>query len=183
MNVNPSATSRMARTLGIQVSLASVVLLTVSCSSPSREYAVPTDLCGVQVPVSALEPVLPAGDGVSLHPSAVGGNKRCRLHVDGESVLSTSIEPWEKDASAQDVARVALEVEPGDTQSEDRRFLYSKKGAVGRVICPGGNAAERSLWATVRVTHDDATEVEMKTLITAFADAVAASGECGQVVG
>ncbi|MEU0660600.1 hypothetical protein [Streptomyces lavendulocolor] len=173
----------MARMLGTHVGLSAMVLLTVSCSAPSREYAVPADLCGVEVAASALEPVLPPGKDASLHPTAVGGNKRCRLHVDGESVLSTSIEPWEKDASVQDVARVALEVDPGDTQSEDRRFLYSKKGAVGPVACPGANTADRSLWATVRVTHDDATEEQMKTLITTFTDAVAAAGECAEVLG
>ncbi|WP_328395761.1 hypothetical protein OHS70_09780 [Streptomyces sp. NBC_00390] len=173
-----SAPSHTARTLAACAGLTAMLMLTASCSSPTREYAVPTDLCGVKVAASALEPVLPPGEKVSLHPSDVGGNKRCRLHVDDESALSASIEPWEKDATAQDVARVALDVDPADTPSKDRRFLYSKKGAVGRVECPDANSSDQLLWATVRVTHDDATEAEMHKLIAAYADAVPTSGAC-----
>jgi hypothetical protein len=114
--------------------------------------------------------------------TAVGENKRCRLHVDDESTLSASIEPWERNASAQDVARVALAVDPSDTQSKDRRFIYSKTGAVGRVNCPTTSSSNQFLWATVRVTHDEATAGEMRELIAAYADAVAASSECGEML-
>lgn len=169
--------------LTVGASFAAVVTVTVSCSSPVREYKVPTALCGVKIAPAVLEPVLPPGNEVTLHPTDVGGNKRCRLHVDGASVLSASIERWEQDTSTQDVASGALAVDPLDNQSKDRRFIYSKTGAVGRVNCPDPQTSDGSLWATVRVTHDDATEADMKSLITAYADSVAASGECSKMMG
>ncbi|MFC8918967.1 hypothetical protein ACFT5C_24705 [Streptomyces sp. NPDC057116] len=181
MNVIPSAPRNKARALAPGVWLATLLITTVSCASSDRQYAVPVDLCGVKVTASALESVLPPGSKASQHPTAVGSNKRCRLHVDDGPVLSVSIEPWERDASAQDVARVALEVDPADTQSEDGRFIYSSKGAVGRVDCPGATASHRSLWATVRVTHEDATEAQMRALITTYANGVPASGACGDM--
>lgn len=179
----PSAPSHLTRTLAAGVGLAATLTFTASCSSPAREYAVPTDLCGVKIVAAVLEPVLPPGKEASLHPTAAGGNKRCRLHVDGKAVLSASIEPWEKDTSAQDVARGALAVGPLDTPSKDHRYIYSKTGAVGRVNCPIPQNSNRSVWATVRVTHNDATNTDMKSLITAYTDAVAASGECSEVMG
>ncbi|MES9806196.1 MULTISPECIES: hypothetical protein [Streptomyces] len=158
--------------------------LVVSCSSPAREYAVPTDLCGVEVPSSVLEPVLPPGREISAHPTdpESTGIVRCRLHVDGKSVFSASIERWEKDTSARDVAGPAQSVGPGDAQSEGARFVYSATGAVGRVDCRAANDAGRSVWATVRTTRDGTTAEQMKDLITAYADSAAASGECSKVL-
>ncbi|MFF8833532.1 hypothetical protein [Streptomyces sp. NPDC015131] len=179
----PNPRSGLPRAVLPAIGLSIMLALTTSCSSPEREYAVPGDLCGVRVPAKALEPVLPAGKEATLHPSAIGENKRCRIHVDGKSVFSASIEPWEKDAKAQDVARVTLSVEPSDTLSKDRRYIYSPTGAVGRVECPAPPDSKRSVWATVRVTHDDATEADMKNLIEAYAKAVAASGACREMLG
>ncbi|GGR45926.1 hypothetical protein GCM10010497_56650 [Streptomyces cinereoruber] len=161
-----------------------VLALTVSCSSPAREYAVPTDLCGIEVPASALEPVLPPGKEISAHPTDPKGTgiARCRLHVDGESVFSASIERWEEGASARDVAGPAQSVGPGDAQSEDARFVYSATGAVGRVDCRAADDAGGSVWATVRTTRDGTTAEQMKDLITAYADSAATSGECSKVL-
>ncbi|MFJ7130759.1 hypothetical protein [Streptomyces sp. NPDC098101] len=160
-------------------------MLTVSCSSPAREYAVPAELCGVGVPASVLEPVLPPGKEISAHPTDPEGTgiARCRLHVDGKSVFSASVERWEKDASARDVAGPAQSVGPGDARSEDGRFVYSAAGAVGRVDCRAADDAGRSVWATVRTTRDGTTGEQMKDLVTAYADAVGASGACDEVLG
>ncbi|MFE5729842.1 hypothetical protein ACFQ7A_02860 [Streptomyces sp. NPDC056528] len=175
---------RLARLLGAGVGAGAVLALTVSCSSPAREYAVPADLCGVEVPASVLEPVLPPGKEISAHPTDPKGTgiARCRLHVDGKSVFSASIERWEKDTSARDVADLAQSVDPGDTQSEDARFVYSAEGAVGRVVCRAADAAGRSVWATVRTTRDGTTPEQMKDLVTAYADSAAASGACDAVL-
>ncbi|MGA5216698.1 hypothetical protein ACPCAE_11570 [Streptomyces cinereoruber] len=144
----------------------------------------PTDLCGVEVPASALEPVLPPGKEISAHPTDPKGTgiARCRLHVDGESVFSASVERWEKGTSARDVAGPAQSVGPGDAQSEDARFVYSTTGAVGRVGCRAANDAGKSVWATVRTTRDGTTAEQMKNLITAYAGSAATSGECSKVL-
>ncbi|WP_432126641.1 hypothetical protein [Streptomyces sp. bgisy082] len=158
--------------------MGALLVLTASCSSPAREYAVPVELCGVGVPASVLEPVLPPGKEISAHPTDPEGTgiARCRLHVDGKSVFSASVERWEKDASARDVIGPAQSVGPGDARSEDGRFVYSAADAVGRVDCRAADDAGRSVWATVRTTRDGATGEQMRDLITAYAGSVAASG-------
>ncbi|MEU8544596.1 hypothetical protein AB0C52_32145 [Streptomyces sp. NPDC048717] len=183
----PSASIHAARTGKVAAGLGVVLVLTTSCASPAREYAVPTDLCGVKIAPEVLAPALPAGKEISAHPRNAQdvGIVRCRLHVDGESVFSASIERWEKDTSAVDVAVTALNVDPGDTQSADHRFVYSTKGAVGRVDCPApttGALAGATVWASVRVTRDGVSGEQMKDLITAYAAAVSASGRCGEVL-
>ncbi|MFJ5938971.1 hypothetical protein [Streptomyces sp. NPDC093071] len=54
----------------------------------------PAELCGVGVPASVLEPVLPPGKEISARPTDPQGTgiARCRLHVDGESVFSAGVE-------------------------------------------------------------------------------------------
>ncbi|MEU7024497.1 hypothetical protein ABZ990_28165 [Streptomyces sp. NPDC046203] len=165
-------------------------LVLSSCTSPgagAREYAVPDSLCGVGIAPEVLAPALPAGKEISAHPRNGQdiGIVRCRLHVDGKSVFSASIERWEKDTSAADVAVTALNADPGGSQSTDHRFVYSTKGAVGRVVCPApatGAIAGATVWASVRVTRDGVSSEQMKDLITAYTNAVSASGRCGEVL-
>lgn len=180
-----TAPRRLARLLGAGVGTGTVLVPAVSCSSPVREYAVPSELCGVGVPASVLEPVLPPGKEISAHPTDPQGTgiARCRLHVDGESVFSAGVERWKKDASARDVAGPAQSVAPGDARSEDGRFVHSASGAVGRVDCRAADEAGRSVWATVRTTRGGTTGEQMKDLVTAYADAVGASGACDEVLG
>ncbi|KOX26005.1 MULTISPECIES: hypothetical protein [unclassified Streptomyces] len=98
-------------------------------------------------------------------------------------MFSASVERWEKDTSARDVAELARSVDPGDTRSEDGRFVHSATGAVGRVDCRVADGAGRSVWATVRVTRDGTTPEQTKNLVTAYADSAAASGACDEVLG
>ncbi|PAZ14871.1 hypothetical protein CLM62_16765 [Streptomyces sp. SA15] len=150
------------------------------CSSSDKQYTVPESLCGIKVPQNALTSVLPNGEELTEHPESSGSTKRCRIHVDGESVLSASTERWEDETTASDVAQSALGVDPQDQQSDGGRYIYSSTGAVGKVDCAKAEEAHEPLWASVRVTHDDTKDTDMLKLIRAYAEAVSSSEECTQ---
>ncbi|MFF9674795.1 hypothetical protein ACF1GS_24350 [Streptomyces eurythermus] len=156
-----------------------LVGLTTSCSSPSptREYAVPSDVCGTHVARSLLEPLLPPGEKVSAQPTSSVGVERCRMLVDGKVVLSTSIEKHDANTSVGDVASSAYGVEPTDTRADGGRTIYSKTGAVSLVECPGSASANSTLWATVRTSHDVKAS-SMRDFIKGYATALGKSDAC-----
>jgi hypothetical protein len=156
-----------------------LVVATASCSSPSptREYALPKDLCGTPISSAALEPVLPPGKKVSAQPTSAVGVQRCRLQVDGKTVFSTSTEKRAATASARDVAMSAVGVDPNDTSADNGQLIYSKTGAVNKVACPASASSDSSLWVTARATHASAAS-DMRRLIEQYATAVAKTDAC-----
>ncbi|MER5210868.1 hypothetical protein ABT063_09885 [Streptomyces sp. NPDC002838] len=169
--------ARAALTL---VTAATALLSTAACSPSDKHYTVPNSICGIKVPQNVLKPVLPNGEELTEHPESSGSTKRCRIHVDGESVLSASTERWEDETTASDVAQSALGVDPQDQQSDGGRYIYSSTGAVGKVDCAKADEAHEPLWASVRVTHDDAKAADMLKLIRGYGEAVGSSEECTQ---
>jgi hypothetical protein len=168
---------------GTAVAVLGAVLLVsalTSCSSspPSREYAVPEQLCGTGVPGSALEPLLPPGKEIKARPTSAVGAERCRLEVDGDTVFSSSVEQRGPDVTVREMAESAFGVGPGDTSADGGRFIYSRTGAVGLVECPGRASAERSVWVTVR-TEQASEASDTHRFIEAYADAVAGTDACG----
>ncbi|WP_157993180.1 hypothetical protein [Streptomyces sp. Go-475] len=177
--IHNAARLRARATLAL-VTAMTALLPIAACASSGKRYTVPDSLCGIKVPRSALEAVLPNGDELTEHPESSGSTKRCRIHVDGDSALSVSTEHWESETTASDVAQSALGVDPQDQQSDDGRYIYSSTGAVGKVDCAQADEANESLWASVRVTHDDAKDADMLKLITAYAGAVGSSHVCSR---
>ncbi|MBB5930077.1 hypothetical protein [Streptomyces echinatus] len=161
-----------------------LVGLTAACSSPSptREYAVPGDVCGTDVARSLLEPLLPAGERISAKSSSAVGATRCRLSVEGEIVFSSAVEKHDADTTAHDVAASAYGVDPTDATAAGGRVIYSKTGAVGLVGCPASASADSSLWATVRTSHEVEASA-MRDFVEGYAAAVAGSDACRALSG
>ncbi|WP_329258821.1 hypothetical protein OG223_38120 [Streptomyces sp. NBC_01478] len=156
-----------------------LVVATASCSSPSptREYALPKDLCGTKISSATLEPVLPPGKKISAQPTSAVGVQRCRLQVDGKTVLSVSTEKRAADTSARDVATSAIGVDPNDSSADNGQLIYSKTGAVAKVGCPASASSESSVWATARATHASAAS-DMRRLVEQYAATVAKTAVC-----
>ncbi|MFF8729832.1 hypothetical protein ACF073_25565 [Streptomyces sp. NPDC015171] len=152
--------------------------LLASCSSPSptREYTVPGDVCGIKVSGSLLEPLLPAGKKISAAPTSAVGVKRCRLVVDERVAFSSSVEVHDATITARDVAMSAAGVEPTDTSADGGYVIYSRTGAVGLVKCPA-TSAKTSVWATVRTQHT-VNASAMRHFIEAYANALSRNGAC-----
>ncbi|GAA3808152.1 hypothetical protein ACFQ0G_53595 [Streptomyces chiangmaiensis] len=151
-----------------------------SCSSPppAREYAIPKDLCGTEISSTLLEPLLPPGKEIGTRSTSYTVDvQRCRLQVDGKEAFSSSVERRGADVSARDVAMSAIGVEPGDTSTDNGRFIYSKTGAVGRIECKSSENSDRSVWVTARTSYaSDASD--MRQFIEQFAEAVGETGAC-----
>ncbi|WP_416520595.1 hypothetical protein [Streptomyces achromogenes] len=156
-----------------------LVALTTSCSSssPTREYAVPSDVCGTHMASSLLEPLLPPGKKVSTQPTSSVGVKRCRIVVDGKVVLSTSMEKHDANTGVGDVASSAYGVEPTDSRADGGHTIYSKTGAVSLVECAGSPSANSTVWATVRTSHDVKAS-SVHDFIKGYATAVGRGDAC-----
>ncbi|MBG0852096.1 hypothetical protein I2W78_09640 [Streptomyces spinoverrucosus] len=176
-NIHNAARPRARAALTFVAAITALVSVT-ACSSSGKKYTIPESLCGIDISRDVLEPLLQKGETLTEHPESSGSTKRCRIHVDGQSVLSASTERWADDTTARDVAQSALAVDPQDQQSDQGGFIYSPTGAVGKVNCAKAEAAHEPLWASVRVTHDDAKAEDMLKLIEAYAEAVGASEQC-----
>ncbi|WP_181792883.1 hypothetical protein [Streptomyces sp. WELS2] len=153
--------------------------LTTSCSSssPTREYAVPSNVCGTRMAPSLLEPLLPPGEKVGAQPTSSVNVKRCRILVDGKVAFSSSIEKRDANTSVGDVASSAYGVEPTDTRADGDHTIYSKTGAVSLVECPGSASANSTVWATVRITHNVKAS-SMHDFIKEYATAVGRGDAC-----
>ena len=156
-----------------------LVAVSAACSSPSptREYALPKDLCGAQIPSATLEPVLPPGKKISAQPTSAVGVQRCRLQVDGKTVFSISTEKRAAGASARDVAMIALGVDPDDASADSGQLIYSKTGTVDKVECPASASSDSSLWVTARASHTSAAS-DMRRLVEQYAATVAKTDAC-----
>ncbi|MFJ7048201.1 hypothetical protein ACIQVC_33040 [Streptomyces sp. NPDC101112] len=157
-----------------------VLFSVTACSSDEAGYDLPAALCGINVPRSVLKPALPSGQNLTQHPQSTGTTKRCRIHVDGRSVLSASVERWEGDTTPEQVAQAALSVDPSDTKTRDGLYIYSSTGAVGKVNCPVAEARQESTWASVRVSRPDSDADDILKLVKAYAKAVGESSDCAR---
>ncbi|MFJ1736990.1 hypothetical protein [Streptomyces sp. NPDC088254] len=180
MKKNRNAARPKAHVTLACVAAMTALLSAAACSSSDKKYTVPESLCGIDVPQNLLKPLLPEGETLTEHLESSGSTKRCRIHIDGKSVLSASTERWEDETTANDVAQSALAVDPQDAQSDKGRYIYSATGAVGKVDCAKAEAAHAPLWASIRVTHDKAKAADMLKLIKAYAAAVGDSQGCTQ---
>ncbi|MFD8199386.1 hypothetical protein [Streptomyces sp. NPDC059701] len=75
---------------GVRLGAAVAVLLSVAtgCSDGGRDYAVPKDLCGVEVGSDLLAPFLPDGEKVAQRAYDAGDTSpRCRVTVDDRLIL------------------------------------------------------------------------------------------------
>lgn len=153
---------------------------TTACSTQERSYEIPSALCGTAVSPDLLEPLLPPGDKISITLSdRVEGIKRCLVNVDGKQVLAVGTEWWKKGTSLRKAALVIANVDSGDKETEDGRYLYSDTGAIGKVTCPKPRKTDGELLVTARVNEPGTPdEAAMKKLIAAYAEAVGKSDEC-----
>jgi hypothetical protein len=153
---------------------------TTACTSQEKNYEIPSSMCGTAVSPDLTEPLLPPGDKISTALSdKADGMKRCLVYVDDEQVLTFNIEWWRKGTSLARYASVFPNVEPGDKETEDGRYLYSETGAIGKVVCPEPRKPDDDLFVAARVDEPGKPdEAAMKELIAAYAEAVGKSDEC-----
>ncbi|RKN45759.1 hypothetical protein [Streptomyces hoynatensis] len=82
--------NRSERSGALALALAALLL---GCGGPSgREYALPRNFCGVDLPQEDFESLFPAGSKLLIQPSfddssAWAGSRYCRIAVDGDDVI------------------------------------------------------------------------------------------------
>ncbi|MTE18153.1 hypothetical protein F0L17_03205 [Streptomyces sp. TRM43335] len=160
--------------------LATTLGLSACAEKEERGYEIPSSLCGTAIQAETLKPLMPPGKEMNTETSSlVEGVKRCRVFVDGDQVLSASIDWREEGQSLTDAASLVPGVDPGDKETDDGHYLYSAFGAIGEVACPNPRKPDRKLFVTALSREDEAPgEAAMKEFIAAYAETVAKSDEC-----
>ncbi|MFI5805549.1 hypothetical protein [Streptomyces sp. NPDC051561] len=163
------------------------LLLTSCWTQETRTYSIPKTLCGTEVPGALIDPFLAPGKTVSQELDDFGdrsGNYSfCRIRVDGKRVLSVINEWYPRDYNMARVASAPLGVRLSDHLSGDGSYTYAERGGVIRVQCHHPDTTWKrengKLFVTV-YSADPAppSESAMKNLVTGYAKAVSASGEC-----
>jgi len=155
----------------------------VGCSEEQkREYTLPTSLCGVSVPTSALSQLLPVGKRLTVDeatpvPDAL---TTCEASVDGDMVLSLEQEHRDVGASAYDIARDRFGVKQPKS-AQQRSVAYSDRVAVSVVKCRGGESGDEDITVAVKVlkpAHQN--ESAMKYLILGYTSAFKKQQPCGK---
>ncbi|MFG2593560.1 hypothetical protein [Streptomyces sp. NPDC048438] len=159
---------------------AALTVSLVSCSEGAEQkYNVPTSLCGTSMPAGLLSPVLPGGEEVlEKSESPADGVERCQVLVDNKIALVASQEWWNDRPNLTDIAQGQAYVEL-DNFSDDGRYIYSKRGAVGKVECAEPIRPGNELFAVVQVPEPGtANENAVKKIITEFTKALSSSKQC-----
>ncbi|MGW5369716.1 hypothetical protein ACWER6_32450 [Streptomyces sp. NPDC004009] len=161
--------------------LLSAGLAVVSCSSggqeAKREYTAPASLCGTALPVSALEPLLPAGKKISSVKTGSSGFTRCRLVVDGRVAVTSIIERRESGTTLRTVAYGTYGMGSGSV-TKGTRYVVSDAQAVAQVACGSPQKEDHETFAMLRAEDVDPGKAAMEKAITDLAEAVAASKGC-----
>ncbi|MGA5170943.1 MULTISPECIES: hypothetical protein [Streptomyces] len=161
-----------------------LILAAAGCGEPAekKSFQVPTNLCGMSIESSVLEPVLP-GSGSSLDmtsKSKAVGSTNCTISVDKHAVLG-AISEWQWDASVREVAGSNPYLSLGKHVSEDGTYAYSEQGGAHLVSCPVAAKKHPGAQLYVRILiYEGGTRDEgaAKRLLQAYAGSVAASAEC-----
>ncbi|MET9670742.1 hypothetical protein ABZY19_36225 [Streptomyces sp. NPDC006475] len=170
-------------------SLAALALITLAggvtaCSTASsgesKEYKVPSTLCGTPVSGELLSPFLPSGGSVSSKTEGTAGTgiKRCEITVDEKPALTAATEWREKGERPSDVALDHKRVDMTDYESTGT-YLFSGTGAVGRVDGCNNPSFKGDLFTVIETQVDSDDKVAMKKLITAYNEATRNTGDCG----
>lgn len=169
------------RSVTLGGAVVSVAAMLTGCSaSEDQEYATPDSLCGVSVKSDQLTPFLPPGKKVSSQQSSPnGGTDRCKISVDGKPVIIAGQIWWDERDSVINVANVHARVE-SDHVTDDKKYLYSGTGAVGRSDgCTDSEHPDQNLFTTIQVFTSEADDTPaMKSLIKKYTEEIEGSSAC-----
>ncbi|MFJ8747740.1 hypothetical protein ACIREO_00080 [Streptomyces sp. NPDC102441] len=110
--------------------------------------------------------------------SPADGVERCQVLVDNKVALVASQEWWNDKPNLTEIAQGQAYVEP-ENFSKDGMYIYSKRGAVGKVECAKPIRPGNELFAVVQVPESGrANETAVKKIIAEFSTALSSSNKC-----
>lgn len=174
-----AAGPRSAAALGAVV-LCVLCLTLAGCGSEkeSRDYSVPSTLCGVRVDAQELTPFLPPGKELSVEPDISPGTAWCDVSVDGKLAVRTLRTWWQEGRDTAYFLRSQTFKEMEES-ADGGRFVYSGTQSFGKTKGCVDEKYGQELYTGVQVfdtEHEDADA--MKRLIVSFTGRVERSDEC-----
>ncbi|UNZ19594.1 hypothetical protein [Streptomyces sp. 891-h] len=142
-----------------------IALLLAGCSADGGHYAVPRDICGVQMTRKAVEPLLPDGEKVRLLRAhrETGPQFRCTAKVDDKKAFVAEV--WHKDERPE--PHIGEEgPESSDHDKAIKNLPFSGWGAVSddRVLSGVKCGKGRTNWFVffLELRHQDGGSVKQR---------------------
>ncbi|MEU9335418.1 hypothetical protein AB0D49_19940 [Streptomyces sp. NPDC048290] len=145
----------------------------------TREYAIPSGLCGTAV-TDALRPFFPPGKEISSSEKDGSGMKTCDVAVDDKKIMTTT-QAWIEGGKTTAYFAAGLTLEELPHAHDGERFRYSGTEAFGKTRGCVDETYKQELYAAVQVwdsEHEDADA--MKSVILAYTAEVQRSAECAE---
>jgi hypothetical protein len=173
--------ARTRRVWAVAALAVAVGTAVAGCSSssdgPGREYAVPAKVCGVPVPGSALEPLLPGGKKLVSESSGSNGLRTCKLSVDGKLAVTARVERWEHGTSFQKVLAATPGLGGKQGPASGDTAVASGSTGLAKVACPGSAPDGEEVFATFRAENSPG-EPAMSKAVTAYAAKAGTATNC-----
>lgn len=119
------------------------VALVASCSSgeETREYAVPSKVCGISVAPKLVQPLLPPGKSIDAGTPLTGPDdtQRCAVLIDDDTAVEITGQRYPDELGVKDIALNYLGIpndELGQTNADDSVMVWDSR-IVGVTECTG----------------------------------------------
>ncbi|MET8831670.1 hypothetical protein ABZX40_38210 [Streptomyces sp. NPDC004610] len=164
----------------IAILIFTAVLSSCGESGKSRDYAVPSSLCGTSIGTDALDPFFPSGQNISTSADDDAGIKSCQVTVDNTVVMTTT-QVWLERGQTTAYFAQGISLEKLDHSFDDNRFRYSDTEAFGKTRTCVDDEYDQELYTAVQVSDSDHKDAEaMKQVIVAYTGEVEESAECAE---
>ncbi|MFD5321438.1 hypothetical protein [Streptomyces sp. NPDC127098] len=150
--------------------LASAVIAAVSgCGGDpqAREYALPSDLCGTEVPSELYDGLFPNGSEVEIQESFSAPGPplyECEVTVDGNGVIRSGTAAWDDFEAGIDNFGLPVEIEEGDPVSGTYDARVWPGAAIAQASCPE-LGSRGSFMVYIRAEHPE-DEAESKSIMS-----------------
>ncbi|MGW7292705.1 hypothetical protein ACWGIB_10010 [Streptomyces xiamenensis] len=163
-------------TSGGRVMVLSSVLLITSCGGDSaeRSYAVPSDLCGLDVPQDLYDPAFPPGSQLAVEdafdvsgPITLLGD-RCSIEVDDKQVVHSATYAWESFDKVSVGDGQKLSTAEGEVVSGEFNAMVWPGVAMAQAPCTinvnENHSMTESFMISLEMAHPDNAEESVEVL-------------------
>ncbi|MFF4660202.1 hypothetical protein [Streptomyces sp. NPDC001381] len=179
MNTHRTTSAKYRAAAAITLATALATLL-IGCAGEEekREYAVPSNLCGITVNSEDLAPFLPAGKDISVRDKSYAGAKGCQVAVDKKLILTTA-QTWLEEGRTTAYFAARQSFDTPEQSADEGRFRYSGNQAFGKTQKCVDAKYKQELYTAIQAEGSEHKDAQaMKRLIVVYTEEVEDSAEC-----
>ncbi|GAB2906866.1 hypothetical protein [Streptomyces mayteni] len=163
------AQNAMGSALKKMVALSAVAGMTLACGGPNgREYALPDDLCGLEIADELYDPLFPNGTELETESSftdmrSTPVGHECQLTVDGDEVVYSRTRGAEDFQTFINYLDLPVEMHEGEPVPGDYNAVVWPGVAMAQVPCPPENMIS-SFMVVLRAEYPEDEEESARVL-------------------